>query len=135
MLRVPAGQQRVVEDIACVCSTVLGGLLERKRVSELMPVGELIGGMRCLYTMLPWSLRRIAELVRARAEHAPAGSSAERGWRMRLRWQPALRCRPAGASCMGRSLRAAQQPCASKPAIITGRRTSVPAAMRVQGGH
>jgi len=128
--RLPAGQQRVVEDIACVGSTVLGSLLERKRVSELMPVGELIGGMRCLYTMLQWSLRRIAELVRARAERAPAGSSAERAWRMRLRWQPAL-----FSFMHGPALQAAQQPCASKPAIITGRRTSMPAVMRMQGGH
>jgi len=50
--------------------------------------------MRCLYTMLQWTLRRIAGLVRAQAQRAPAGSSAERARRTRLRWQPALRCAP-----------------------------------------
>jgi len=59
-----AGQQRVPEEIACVCSTALGGLLARTRVSERMPVVKLIGGMRCLYAMLQWTLQRITELVR-----------------------------------------------------------------------
>jgi len=34
-----AGQQRVPEEIACVCSTTLGGLLACERVSERMDVG------------------------------------------------------------------------------------------------
>jgi len=59
---------------------------------------------------------------RASAAHAPA-----------LPASSAL-C-PAAAPCMYRALRAAQQPCACKPAIIAGRCTSVPAAMPVQGGQ
>ena len=59
-----AGQQLVPEEIACVCSTALGSLLARTRVSERMPVVKIIGGMRCLYAMLQWTLRRITELAR-----------------------------------------------------------------------
>ncbi len=114
-----------------MCSTALGGLLARKRVSERMPVRELIDGMRCLYAMLQWTLRRIAGLVRARAQHAPQAAAP-----MSAAHAPALAASSVPPQLHAwASLRAAQQAVCLRAIHRRRRRTSVPAATPVQGVH
>ena len=114
-------------------STALGGLLARKRISERMPVGELIDGMRCLYAMLQWTLRRIAGLVRARAQRATQAAALKSAAHAPVL---AASCGTVPRRCCmhGRLCEQHSRQCASKLPIVSGRRTSVPADTPAQGG-
>ncbi len=63
-----AGQRRIPDATACLCSKLLAQMLSLRQMCERMPGKERIRSMRYLYTILQWTSQRIAETVRDKVQ-------------------------------------------------------------------